>query len=192
MTTWFTADLHFGHKNIIEFCKRPFENVEQMDEMLIQLWNERVLPLDDVYVVGDISFHKLQRTLDIIGQLKGRKYLITGNHDRQFRRSEFFRERFEWVKDLAMVNVPDNNAVGGVQRIVLCHYAMRVWEGSHYGTWQLYGHSHGTLPDDPSLFSLDVGVDSSPHLAPFSYADLVERMVGKVRKIPDGRTEERR
>jgi calcineurin-like phosphoesterase family protein len=36
---------------------------------------------------------------------------------------------------------------------------MKVWNGSHKGDWQLYGHSHGTLPDDPNALSCDVGVD---------------------------------
>jgi calcineurin-like phosphoesterase family protein len=48
----------------------------------------------------------------------------------------------------------------GKQGIVLCHYAMKVWPHHSRGTWQLYGHSHGNLPDDPLSLSMDVGVDS--------------------------------
>jgi calcineurin-like phosphoesterase family protein len=48
----------------------------------------------------------------------------------------------------------------GGQRIVLCHYAMRVWHHSSRGVWHFYGHSHGKLPDDPTSLSIDVGVDS--------------------------------
>ena len=28
---FFTADMHFGHENVIKFDKRPFETVEKMD-----------------------------------------------------------------------------------------------------------------------------------------------------------------
>jgi len=48
----------------------------------------------------------------------------------------------------------------GKQGIVLCHYEMRVWPHSGRSPWQLYGHSHGNLPDDPFSLSMDVGVDS--------------------------------
>jgi calcineurin-like phosphoesterase family protein len=48
----------------------------------------------------------------------------------------------------------------GKQGIVLCHYAMRVWLHHGRGTWQLYGHSHGNLPDEPLALSMDVGVDT--------------------------------
>jgi len=46
------------------------------------------------------------------------------------------------------------------QRIVLCHYAMRVWPHHAQGAWHLYGHSHGNLPDEPLSLSLDVVVDT--------------------------------
>jgi calcineurin-like phosphoesterase family protein len=62
--------------------------------------------------------------------------------------------------ELHTLNVPpeSNNGVG--QKIILCHYAMKVWNESHHGTWQLYGHSHGSLPEDPNARQTDVGVDS--------------------------------
>ena len=46
-TTWFTADHHFGHRNVIRFCNRPFETVEEMDRTMIDNWNAVVRP-DDV------------------------------------------------------------------------------------------------------------------------------------------------
>ena len=63
MVYWFTSDTHFGHKNIIEYCKRPFSSVEQMNEMLIKKWNNKVKVDDIVFHLGDFSFrggyHKL-------------------------------------------------------------------------------------------------------------------------------------
>ena len=49
MTIWFTADTHFGHENVIQFCQRPFSSVTEMDEQLIENWNHSVQP-DDSYL----------------------------------------------------------------------------------------------------------------------------------------------
>ena len=50
---YFTADTHFGHYNVIRFCDRPFASAEEMDEAMIQNWNERVTGNDTVYILGD-------------------------------------------------------------------------------------------------------------------------------------------
>ena len=53
---WFTSDTHFGHKNILKFCKRPWDTVEEMVEGLIQNWN-RVVGKDDlIFHLGDFAF----------------------------------------------------------------------------------------------------------------------------------------
>ena len=74
---YFTSDHHFGHENIIKFCDRPFRSVEEMDQTLIERWNEKVKPEDEVYHLGDFSLAKdPQRVSDILDSLKGTKYLI--------------------------------------------------------------------------------------------------------------------
>lgn len=76
------SDLHFGHKNIISYCGRPFRTVEGMNLALIQRWNSVVSKADTVYCVGDFSFHgKSSDVKAILDQLNGNKYLIKGNHD---------------------------------------------------------------------------------------------------------------
>ena len=64
------------------------------------------------------------------------------------------------------------------RRIVLCHYAFRVWNKSHRGAWHLYGHSHGSLPDDPNSLSFDAGVDCH-EFTPISYERVKEIMAEK-------------
>lgn len=141
MTIYLTADLHFGHANIIKYCNRPFANVEEMDETLIMNWNFRVHPEDDVYVVGDFCFGDPR---PYVKHLNGNIRFLIGSHD----------------KELAKLG---NLVIGSLvtlktePNITLCHYAMRSWPASHYGTWHLFGHHHGKL--EPYGLSFDVGVD---------------------------------
>jgi calcineurin-like phosphoesterase family protein len=181
---WFTSDLHFGHTNVIKYAKRPFLNaagepdVEMMNAALIKNWNDRVQHNDMVYVLGDFAAG-IGKTpwvpLDVVRQLNGHKHLIFGNHDHGRRKDREFLSHFVWAKDLTEIKVPTND---GGQSIVLCHFAMRTWNKSHYGTWQLYGHSHGNLADDPNMRSLDVGVDCWNY-APVHFDQIRERMAQK-------------
>ena len=75
------GDCHFGHRNIIKYCNRPFKGVDDMTEKLIKHWNEVVGANDIVYVVGDFALCGKQRIIEIGQRLNGRKRLILGNHD---------------------------------------------------------------------------------------------------------------
>ena len=83
---YFTSDTHFFHKNIIEYCNRPFADMVAMNEGLIERWNRRVSPEDTVYHLGDVSFGKFGPTQEIIKRLNGYKILVKGNHDRSHER----------------------------------------------------------------------------------------------------------
>ena len=82
MKRFIIADLHFGHENIIKYESRPFSNVDEMNNRLIEFWNSTVGKDDLVYVLGDFA---LSRRMDVIknlvNALHGRKILIMGNHD---------------------------------------------------------------------------------------------------------------
>lgn len=88
MTTYFIADTHFGHANIIGSCHRPFKDVAEMNRTLIANWNARVADDDDVYVIGDFAFRCAGSVAKIAHQLKGRKHLVIGNHDGKWMRIE--------------------------------------------------------------------------------------------------------
>jgi len=146
----FTSDTHFWHSNIIKYVKRPFKNIDEMNETLIRNWNSVVSDNDDVYHLGEFGFGGPKRLEQIITRLKGNKFLIKGNHDHS-RTLKKLEKHFVWIKDVELINVHD-------RLIWLSHYAHRTWPQKKYGTWHLYGHSHGTLSPAKDK-SLDVGVD---------------------------------
>jgi calcineurin-like phosphoesterase family protein len=167
MAHLFTSDTHFGHAMIIEYAKRPFKDVNEMNEALIANWNARVKPGDTVYHLGDFGFGPTVRL--IRPRLNGNIRLILGNHDKIKLEDACL---FTSIDRLSLISVEK-------QRIVLCHYAMRTWQFSGRGGWMLYGHSHGNLEDDPNALSLDVGVDCWDY-APVSFQQIARRMEKKI------------
>lgn len=160
----FTSDTHFGHANIIRFCDRPYRDVHHMDEELVKNWNRAVPPGTVVFHLGDFGFKGSQaKLITLHARLNGRIILIRGNHDH-----EKTLGMFSEVHDLAQVTVAG-------QPIVMCHYAMKVWPGSHHGAWHIYGHSHGTLPPDWDRKACDIGVDSWNY-APVRFDHLAAEM----------------
>ncbi|MBE9660676.1 metallophosphoesterase [Mucilaginibacter myungsuensis] len=178
---WFTSDHHFGHRNIIDHVGRPFGSVDEMDEMLIQKWNERVAEHDNVYHLGDLGLNKPDQLKEILNRLKGNIFLIKGNHDDTALKC---KNRFEWIKDYYELKVPDESIPTGKQKIVLFHYAMRQWNDKFRKSYHLYGHAHGTLPDDSASFSFDIGVDSH-NFYPIDYDEVKLIMNRKVWNTAD-------
>lgn len=177
---FFTSDHHFGHKNIIKFSDRPFKDVNEMDEVLIQRWNEKVSPEDEVYHLGDVGLNSSGKLREILERLNGKIYLINGNHEKS---AQACHSRFEWIKDYHELVVKDKEFERGEQLIVLFHYSMREWNASHWGTYHLYGHSHGSLADDPNSLSFDIGVDCH-NFYPLSYEEVKAIMKTKSWKPP--------
>lgn len=163
---FFTADTHFSHKNIVKYSNRPFANSQEMDQRMIENWNAKVPVNGVVWFLGDFAFSDEEPAQRILNRLNGSKHLIIGNHDKTGVRLK------GWKSISRMEEIYAEN-----QMIVLCHYAMKVWNKSHHGTWQLYGHSHGSLPDDPNALAFDVGVDCHNY-TPLSFFD-VERIMQK-------------
>lgn len=152
---YFISDLHFGHKNCIAMCNRPFADVDEMDEALINAWNDRVKNDDTVYIVGDLLWEKCD-IKDYLPRLNGKKILIAGNHD------------YKWLKRAGMAKRADDGHVEycgyseyftniaqfveirpeGIP-ITLCHYPMLEWKasrklGSQKLGYLIYGHIHNS------------------------------------------------
>lgn len=79
--TFFIADTHFGHANVIRYSGRPFANIQEHDAALITNWNKVVGEYDRVFMLGDFALTGKDRIIEIGQQLKGKKVLVTGNHD---------------------------------------------------------------------------------------------------------------
>ncbi|MBU0791872.1 MAG: phosphoesterase [Gammaproteobacteria bacterium] len=153
---YFLADNHFGHENIIKYCNRPFSSVGEMDSVMIERWNWAVRPKDIVYHLGDFCLGNQETAFKYFKRLNGRIYVVPGGHDKRW-----IRPNLSYTGPNCVVRVlpPLYTITLNEQIIVLCHYCMRVWPKSHYGSWQLYGHSHGGLPSIGK--QMDVGVDTN-------------------------------
>lgn len=168
---YFTSDTHFGHANIIKYCNRPFASVAEMDDHMIKAWNSRVKPGDTVYHLGDFGFDKPERLKEILQELNGQKWLIWGNHDKTLQQHKSLQEHFIKCVNLHEISITDKDASRESQKIVMCHYAMLVWNKSHHGAWMLHGHSHGSLKYPYQMKIMDVGVDTND-FAPISYDEV--------------------
>lgn len=144
MTTWFTSDPHWGHANILKYCKRPFRDLEHMHQELRDRWNARVSPEDTVYLLGDFAMGPKEFIGDYRRQLNGRIVLVLGNHDRSYAsmRAAGFDEVYKSLLyatpefDVLLRHIPDmtqNEAMAqglGVsirQRYHLCGHVHEAW-----------------------------------------------------------------
>lgn len=155
--TWITSDTHFGHRNIIEYCSRPFSSINEMDEALISCWNAVVKPNDIIYHLGDFTLKKYAD--EYLDQLNGKILFIPGSHDYWLKKVDLnkYKGKLEILPQLYSIKLFG-------ERIVLCHYPLASWEASFHGSLHFHGHSHGNMDQIPNRF--DVGVDCNdfyPH-----------------------------
>lgn len=212
--TFFTADTHFGHGNIIKYCNRPFladadkqelerqggvwhrgdwkgpgssnwrisqEAIDEMDTILIDNINKTVGEKDFLWHLGDFAFAPRQYYVKTCQRYRDRikcknVFMLMGNHDK-----DDIDRVFPFVYTMHEIHPRE-------VRIVLCHYAMALWNKSHRGSWHLYGHSHGNFEkwadaNMPYRRAMDVGVDNAATILgeyrPFSYDEIAKIMSRK-------------
>lgn len=168
--TFFTSDHHFGHANILEYCGRPYDNVQDMNEDLVDRWNSRIKPSDSVYVIGDLCLGKLSRSLEYVKYLNGVITLIIGNHDKPFKTLGDKRERcIQIYLDAGVQSVIDGpiNIFIDKYNVTLCHFPYKgdSQEGDRFSEYRpkgnnilLHGHTHGKWRTNKRM--IDIGVDS--------------------------------
>ena len=168
MTIWFVSDTHFWHRGILEYCNRPWSDVEAMNAGLIERWNSRVKPDDEVWHLGDLAFCGVQKIAPILEQLNGQKNWILGNHDYKLHKKldcpMFFKsvQHYKHLRvSLQYVDEEEQPQQHG-QSIILCHYPILSWDGMAHGSWHLHGHCHGNIdhPWNTTGLRMDMGVDA--------------------------------
>ena len=206
VTNWLESDTHYYHPNIILYAKRPFvkdgdtemqngslrwknklvarQRALEMTEWQVRTHNEIVHPDDTVWHLGDFTFGGTPEVIRLLRWLNGNHKFIDGNHDKPLKDFRTIIDHYPDIKSKVEFLGPQAEVIIEDQCVVLNHYAMRVWNKSHRGNWHLYGHSHGTLPDDPNSMSLDVGVDCHG-LKPLSFDKVREYMKPKTFKPID-------
>ena len=148
--TFFTGDLHFGHKNVLTFDNRPFATVDEMDAELIRRWNNKVGKGDLVYVLGDLIWKSRNNDAPaLIKSLNGQIILIKGNHDRFLHNSKA-KAALAGIKDYDDICVTLDD--GTQRRVIISHYFIPMYIGHRYNAIHLHAHSHFS---DEADFEID-------------------------------------
>ncbi|HEV7255781.1 MAG TPA: metallophosphoesterase family protein [Mesorhizobium sp.] len=145
---FFTSDTHFSDPRVLRIDRRPFASLAEHDEALIENWNAAVGSADEVWHLGDFCRAGPPGHAEaLLRRLNGRKHLVIGNND-----GPDTLHAPGWASRQHYAEL----AVDG-QRLVLCHYPFRTWNGMGRRAVNLHGHSHGRLK--PMTRQYDVGVD---------------------------------
>lgn len=177
---FYTSDLHFGHANIIRHCNRPFASVEEMDEALIKNWNAKVTNGDTVYILGDLMFRNKIPPEEYLSSLKGKKYLVVGNHDKAWMKKV---DLSKWFVDVEMMRFFTESQ----RKITICHYPMMSWPFSNHEGWMIYGHIHENTNVDywpliaHNTHMLNAGVDING-FSPVSFEEMQQNNLEHIAK----------
>jgi calcineurin-like phosphoesterase family protein len=156
---YYTSDLHLNHAKIITLCDRPFKDVKEMNETIINNWNTRVKKGDIVYILGDVGLPKSKQDVievcDMLETLNGEKILVTGNHDKELLKHSRFHACFSKVVPYA--ETKDNG-----KKVCMFHYPIEEWNGYYKDSIHLYGHVHNSdvgLKDIKNRYNVGVDVN---------------------------------
>ena len=159
MTTYFTSDLHFYHKNICKFTRRnEVVQQEHHEEWLIDIWNSTVKKSDKIWHLGDLTFlTKYEDIAALVKKLNGQKFFIKGNHDRtnilnQLKNDNLIQNWYQY-EEIKIGETP----------VCLFHFPIASWHKQGYGSIHLHGHCHGSYTTGKGKI-LDVGIDSAYNL----------------------------
>ena len=178
MKTYITSDLHFGHRNIMNFCpdaRARFRNdLSYMHEAMVKEWTDLIEPDDTVYILGDVAFMSGSDAAKMIGRLNGKKILIEGNHDRKTLMDLNFRRKFAEIHKYLWINY------NGTQ-VIMFHYPIAEWDQMHRGSVHFHGHLHGGVSGMEKYRCRDVGMDSTGMIAVLMEDAIRDAMKGEVK-----------
>lgn len=116
---WHISDLHFGHANVIKSCNRPFENLQEMHEVLIRNWNKYIKAQHPVFIHGDFGMKlKAEEYKKIVSRLNGQKFFIKGNHDPEARKLIFAGFHDVLENEFRLIG----NDKSGKHRVLMSHF----------------------------------------------------------------------
>ena len=169
---YFTSDTHFYHDNIIKYCNRPFNNVEEMNNKIIEYWNNKVSKDSIVFHLGDFAFCNEYKMKELVSQLNGDIIFIMGNHD--FKNKKFLNSVFSEIYSQLYLTIEG-------QSIYLNHFPLLCYPKRD---WNLFGHVHskqGMSNMDTyklkycSSTQYDVGMDLNNY-TPISFYEVQEKI----------------
>lgn len=172
MNQWLTSDLHFWHRNVITYCNRPWGSVEEMNEGLIEKWNQNVRDNDLVTVLGDFAMASAGRIAEIVPRLRGHKVLVMGNHDWNYKEKRWLEWGFERV----------HMGTIRVDKMLLNHFPYRGQQHDQRyfdampedkGEILLHGHVHNAWKRKGRM--LNVGVDQWDY-RPVNLAEILAQL----------------
>lgn len=164
--TFFIADTHFKHKNILKYCDRPFPNINEHDKTLIQNWNKTVSKGDLVFMLGDFCLSGKDTIAQFGQQLNGRKVLVLGNHDGASM-TTYYNAGFEHVSKWPII----------YEGFILSHEPQAFLGGF----LNIHGHIHNndyneSILDDRNYFNVSV---ENIEYKPIIFTDILERIKQK-------------
>ncbi len=175
MSTFLTSDTHFEHKNIIEYCSRPFADVKHMTEVLVKNWNEVVKPEDTIYHLGDFAMGDKGLIPITLARLNGTKILVHGNHDFNHKGTELLKQIKEgpWQA----IHAELFETIDGV-KVYMRHEPKMDFKPSDAAEYHLCGHVHSSWNRQGPI--INVGVDVNDY-RPVNIRQLIamQEVVGK-------------
>jgi len=156
MSIYFTSDLHIGHDKDFLYEPRGFKNIKDHDLTIVNNWNSVVTDDDDIYILGDLTLEDYDNGLSKLKLLKGKKHIIIGNHDTNFR-VELYKELTDDINYADLVKY-------GKYQFYISHYPTHTGNKDKHMSTQLinlYGHTHqktNFYNNDPFMYH--VGLDS--------------------------------
>lgn len=136
------GDTHFGHRNVIKYCSRPFSSVEEMNETLIDNWNKQVRKNDEVFMMGDFALSGKDNLIQWGKRLNGNKYLIKGNHD-EASLATYQEAGFKYVY---------NHSIIYKDFFILSHYPQFIQKNGVYANIFAHIHTNPAYKDYGSNF----------------------------------------
>lgn len=198
MQRWYSSDQHFAHHNIIEYCGRPFADVNEMNAALVNRWNEIVAPDDEVWVLGDVAMGKVDNSLTVwVSQLAGRKILVPGNHDHCWvghkKAQESRRAYYQLGGFAGIAQDPDPHEIAG-ESVRLCHFPYAkdykgrdkydAYRPEDDGGWLLHGHVHERWRQDGRQINVGVDVWNFRPVAESEIAELIKTGPASLPALP--------